>query len=258
MVLDDGAASATSRPAPRADRVAPTFYQHEGAWGLASMDQECLAGRALLQFAGMKYNVENCNNDDLSPSGKLPILRRADDNLPLIAGPGSIAEYLVQKDFSLGAELSAEQHSSMRATISLIRQRLYTATLSEVWCNDVNFNSVGVGKIMAVRYSWPLSWLIGWQTRFQVRNTVLNAGRVRSIETVVSDADNAYKCLKLLLRDQRFFFGDSPSELDAYAFGHLAFVLDAELIESPLRQLLVKHEKLVAYVRRIQEQYFSA
>jgi len=241
----------------RSDRVPPTLYQHEGAWGLVSIDQECMASQALLQFAGITYNVDNCNNDALSPSGKLPVLRRADDNKPLITGAAGVAEYLAQKGFSLG-RLSNEQRTSMRAVISLVRQRLYAATLAEVWCNDANFNSVGVSQIMAARHPFPLSWVLGWQARLEVREAVFNAGRARSMDAVMNDADNAYKCLKLLLRDQDFFFGDSPCELDAYAFGHLAFVLDADLADSRLRLLLGKHEKLVAYVHRIQERYFRA
>jgi len=206
----------------RSDRVPPTLYQHEGAWGLVSIDQECMASQALLQFAGITYNVDNCNNDALSPSGKLPVLRRADDNKPLITGAAGVAEYLAQKGFSLG-RLSNEQRTSMRAVISLVRQRLYAAT-----------------------------------ARLEVREAVFNAGRARSMDAVMNDADNAYKCLKLLLRDQDFFFGDSPCELDAYAFGHLAFVLDADLADSRLRLLLGKHEKLVAYVHRILERYCRA
>jgi len=250
------AAEPTPRPG-RSDKAPPTLYQHTGAWGLASIDQECMASQALLHFAGMKYNVDNCDNDALSPSGKLPVLRRADDNKPLITGAAGIAEYLAHKGFSLGP-VSNEQRTSMRAIISLVRQRLYTATLAEVWCNDANFSSVGVSQIMAARHPFPLSWVLGWQTRLAVREAVFNAGRARSMDAVIHDADNAYKCLKLLLRDQDFFFGDRPCELDAYAFGHLAFVLDAELADSRLRPLLGRHENLVAYVHRIKERYFSA
>ena len=60
-----------------------------------------------------------------------------------------------------------------------------------------------------------------------------------------------------LLDDKPFFCGASPTELDAHVYGHLAFVLKAELPSNKLRPLVCRLKPLVAFFNRVHSIYFD-
>jgi hypothetical protein len=45
------------------------IFQWESRWGLPSHDPFCLTAQLLLGLAGVGFNVDNCNNPDVSPEG---------------------------------------------------------------------------------------------------------------------------------------------------------------------------------------------
>uniref|UniRef100_A0A7S0NEQ5 Metaxin glutathione S-transferase domain-containing protein n=1 Tax=Hanusia phi TaxID=3032 RepID=A0A7S0NEQ5_9CRYP len=70
-------------------------------------------------------------------------------------------------------------------------------------------------------------------------------------------ADACYSALSSFLGDQLFFFGSSPSSLDAMVFGHLAPHLYAPMVEARLKKQLRKYQNLCNYVDRVRKGYMS-
>ena len=69
----------------------------------------------------------------------------------------------------------------------------------------------------------------------------------------------AEECLALLatkLGDKEFFFGQSPSSLDAVVFAHLAPLLKAPLPSAALQNHLKACTNLTRFVGRILQRYF--
>ncbi|XP_031698459.1 metaxin-1-like [Anarrhichthys ocellatus] len=70
---------------------------------------------------------------------------------------------------------------------------------------------------------------------------------------------DATECLNLLsqrLGSHKFFFGDSPSSLDAFVFGHLAPVLKSKLPNGKLQQHLKSLDNLSNFCSNILLLYF--
>ena len=71
-------------------------------------------------------------------------------------------------------------------------------------------------------------------------------------------AATAYKSLSGKLGEQKYFFGEKPSSLDAIVFGHLAAQMFAPMPEDSLREVYEEFPNLVAFVERMAEELFGA
>lgn len=72
---------------------------------------------------------------------------------------------------------------------------------------------------------------------------------------------DAFECMTLLsqrLGSQKFFFGDSPSSLDAYVFAHLAPLLKIKLPNGKLQQHLNSLNNLEQFCSNILLLYFPS
>nr|XP_006816753.1 PREDICTED: metaxin-1-like [Saccoglossus kowalevskii] len=77
------------------------------------------------------------------------------------------------------------------------------------------------------------------------------------IESVVyKDAKECLNLLSARLSDKEFFFGDTPSSLDAYVFGHIAPLLKAPFPSSQLQNHLKGCQNLCDFCGRILHRFF--
>lgn len=80
----------------------------------------------------------------------------------------------------------------------------------------------------------------------------------KSIEEIVKLCDRCFRSLSVKLGQHNYFVGDQPTELDALAFGHLYTILTTELPNMDLVNTLKKYPNLIAFCRRIDEEFFAA
>ena len=59
-----------------------------------------------------------------------------------------------------------------------------------------------------------------------------------------------------LLGDKPFLMGDSPTQIDAVAYGILANIACVP-IESPVKQEIQSHPNLVDYLERVRQRYYA-
>ncbi|NXL07784.1 MTX3 protein, partial [Mesembrinibis cayennensis] len=125
-------------------------------------------------------------------------------------------------------ELSAKQGADTLAYIALLEEKLLPALLHTFWVEAENYCSV-TKPWFASRIPFPLSlYLPGKMSREALSRILLTRGGPPLYSLTEVEAQiyrDAKECLNLLskrLGTSQFFFGDTPTTLDAFVFGFLA------------------------------------
>ncbi|XP_078060540.1 metaxin-1-like [Mustelus asterias] len=231
----------------------------KGDWGLPSVDTESLTVLAYARFSGAPVRVHKLCNPWKSPSGVLPALKTEKD---VVSQPLQILAYLRKQKYNADYGLSATQGADTLAFASLIEEKLLPALIYMFWVdskNYVSFTRPWYGEAIP----FPLNFFLPnrMHTHFLERLRLIRGGQWNDNE---EEAENeiykeARECLTLLsqrLGSQKFFFGDSPSSLDAIVFGHLAPLLKAKLPNSKLQQHLHSLDNLCVLCTSILGLYF--
>ncbi|XP_072346788.1 metaxin-1b [Scyliorhinus torazame] len=231
----------------------------KGDWGLPSVDSESLTVLAYARFSGAPLRVHKLSNPWKSPSGVLPALKTEED---VVSQPVQILAYLRKRKYNADYGLSATQGADTLAFASLIEEKLLPALIYMFWVdskNYVSFTRPWYGEAIP----FPLNFFLPnrMHTRFLERLRLIRGGQWNDNE---EEAENeiykeARECLTLLsqrLGSDKFFFGNSPSSLDAIVFGHLAPLLKAKLPNSKLQQHLRSLDNLCILCTSILGLYF--
>uniref|UniRef100_UPI00398F055E metaxin-1b n=1 Tax=Pristiophorus japonicus TaxID=55135 RepID=UPI00398F055E len=230
-----------------------------GDWGLPSVDSESLTVLAYARFSGAPLRVHKLSNPWRSPSGVLPALKTEKD---VLSQPLQILAYLRKQRYNADYGLSATQGADTLAFSSLIEEKLLPALIYMFWVdskNYVSFTRPWYGEAIP----FPLNFFL--PNRMHVRSLerlrLIRGGQWHDNEEEAETEiyKEARECLTLLsqrLGSQKFFFGDSPSSLDAIVFGHLAPLLKAKLPNSKLQQHLRSLDNLCTLCTSILGLYF--
>ena len=93
------------------------------------------------------------------------------------------------------------------------------------WNDDVTLSEVTKPRYGSV-YPWPLNVILSWKKRSQVKKKLAALGwGNKSLEEVYTEVDNCCQALSERLENQRYFFNNKPTELDALVFGHIFTIL---------------------------------
>ncbi|XP_051280266.1 metaxin-1a isoform X2 [Dicentrarchus labrax] len=201
----------------------------EGDWGLPSVNTDSLVVLAYAQFAGAPLKVRKISNPWRSPSGSLPALRT--NQKETLSRPSEIIIHL--------------------------RKQIYA-----FWIEPKNYVDV-TRRWYAEHMPFPLNFFLpGRMQRGQLEklrllrgNESLEAGEELEKE-LYRDAAECMNLLSQRLGSHKFFFGDSPSSLDAYVFGHLAPILKSKLPNGKLQQHLRSLDNLSNFCTNILLLYF--
>jgi len=242
-------------------------------WGLASVDPACLSMMAYAKFSGAPVSVRHSNNPFWSPKGRLPVFQRRqpqpdaiDSNLVVetIVDFRELVEHLRDSGYSADYNLSARQASEVTAYSSLMEDKLSPALLHLFWVDAKNQVEL-TRPWFAGKMGLPLS--LFYPNKFVNHAHDVVQGHV-DLDVGVMDPSlvesaiykRAEECLSILARrlgDEPYFFGKSPSSLDALVYGLLAPLLKAPLPNPALQNHLKACGNLVAFVVRITQNYFS-
>ncbi|XP_027461591.1 metaxin-3 isoform X4 [Zalophus californianus] len=196
-----------------------------GGWGLPSVHSESLVVMAYAKFSGAPLKVKVIDNTWRGSRGDVPILTTEDN---IISQPAKILNFLRKQKYNADYELSAKQGADTLAYIALIEEKLLPAVLHTFWVESDNYFSV-TRPWFASRIPFPLSLILpGRMSKGALNRILLTRGEpplyhLREVEAQIYR--DAKECLNLLsnrLGTSQFFFGDTPSTLDAYVFGFLA------------------------------------
>ncbi|KAM8792477.1 metaxin-3-like isoform 2-T2 [Eudromia elegans] len=196
-----------------------------GGWGLPSVHPESLTVMAYAKFTGAPVTVNAIDKSWKAPKGEVPILISEDT---VISQPAKILNFLRKQKYNADYELSAKQGADTLAYIALLEEKLLPALLHTFWVEAENYCSV-TKPWFASRFPFPLSlYLPGRMSREALNRILLTRGGPPLYSLTEVEAQiyrDAKECLNLLskrLGTSQFFFGNTPSTLDAFVFGFLA------------------------------------
>ncbi|XP_029928519.1 metaxin-1a [Myripristis murdjan] len=232
----------------------------EGDWGLPSVSPDCLVVLAYARFAGAPLKLHKISNPWRSPSGSLPALRT--NQKEILSRPSDIIIHLRKQKYNADYDLSAKEGADSLAFISLMDQKLMPALIYTFWIEPKNYVDV-TRRWFAEHIPFPLNFFLpGRMQRQQLEKLRL----VRGDEGLEAGEElekelyrDALECMNLLsqrLGQHKFFFGDSPSSLDAFVFGNLAPIFKSKLPNAKLQQHLKSLDNLTHFCSNILLLYF--
>ncbi|XP_063114498.1 metaxin-3 isoform X8 [Cavia porcellus] len=230
-----------------------------GGWGLPSVHSESLVVMAYAKFSGAPLKVRVIDNTWRGSRGEVPVLRTDDD---IVSQPAKILNFLRKQKYNADFELSAKQGADTLAYIALLEEKLLPALLHTFWVESDNYFTV-TKPWFASQIPFPLSLILpGKMSRGALKRILLTRGEppfyhVQEVETqIYSDAKECLNLLSNRLGTSQFFFGNTPSTLDAYVFGFLAPLYKVQFPKVQLQEHLKQLSNLCQFCDDILSSYF--
>ncbi|XP_063754193.1 metaxin-3 isoform X2 [Eleginops maclovinus] len=232
-----------------------------GDWGLPSVHTESLIVLAYAKFSGAKVTVSPIDWTWRTLTGTVPELLCGD---VAVQEPTQILNFLRKQRFNADYELSARQGADTMAYIALLEERLRPALLHSFWVDAENYVNL-TRPWFASRSPFPLNFFVpGRLASIALSRILLTKGeaplhRITEVEgKLYSDAKECLNLLSYRLGTATYFFGNSPTSLDAFVFGFLAPLYKAGLPSSPLQSHLQQLHNLTSFCDNILALYFNS
>ncbi|XP_046357275.1 metaxin-1-like isoform X1 [Haliotis cracherodii] len=230
----------------------------KGDWGLPSVDPNCLAVLAYCRFSGVPVRVRKTGNTFRSPSGEFPMLKHKGITETKVA---EIFSFLRKKNWGSDFELTNKQSADVIAFSSLLEEKLLPAVLHLWWIDGKTFTDF-TRPWYARIIPFPLNFYVpGRKQKDANLRVFLSKGGENVTDSEVEgkiyrDAKECLNHLSYKLGSQEFFFGKTPSSLDALVFGYLAPILKAPLPNNQIQNHLKGCDNLCSLVNKILQRYF--
>ena len=232
-------------------------------WGLASVDPQCLSMMTYAKFAGAPVNVQATDSPFWSPNGRLPVFTNKRHPAQTITSFRKFVANLQESGYSADYNLTARQKSELATFGAILDEKLSPALLHVFWIDAKN--QLELSRPWFAQHM-GLPWSLYYPNQMvRYAQHVVTAGHFEGVDDVTVIENAVYKgaeeCLTILSRrlgDQDYFFGQSPSSIDAVMYGYLAPLLKAPLPNpGPLQNHLKACGNLVSFIVRITQNYFS-
>jgi len=235
-----------------------TLYKPlEGAQILPYENSACLSVEAFLHMCELKFEIEQAKNaEHISPSGKLPVLHCGKF---IISEPNQIIDFVNVKGHRLDDHLSEDDCAKLKAYMALVNNVLSPAQKYIAWAHEDTSTQITC-KRYGSAYQWPLNHILCWRKRHTMLQHLSAIGWGKEQKSLTKIEEEVKRCCTALtekLGDQKYFFGEKPTELDAFVFGHLYTILTTTLPDNRLAAAVQKHPSLVKFCKTIEKQYFS-
>jgi glutathione S-transferase len=228
-----------------------TLYTFGPFFGLPDPSPFVMKGEMLLKLAGLPYQA-NTRGFMKAPKGKLPYI---DDDGTVIADSTLIRLHLERKHgIDFDRALSPRDRGAAWATEKMLEDHLYWHLIYWRWMNDTNFLRGPVSFFK--RAPAIVRPFVVKSVRKRIKRNLWGhgLGRHKEAENNVMAA-RAIDALSQMLGDNRYFMGETPCGADATVFAFLAGTL-CPTFDSPVRATAEATPNLVAYARRMMDQYF--
>ncbi|XP_055641632.1 metaxin-1 homolog [Toxorhynchites rutilus septentrionalis] len=237
------------------------LFLYRGEWGLPSIDYDCARILAYLKFSETKITYNFNGNPFSSPSGMLPYL--VTEGRKKIAGYSNIVEYLQSIGCDANAQLENQSYIVINGYIQYVLENLHPFFMYTLWGDPQNLDTTRTlyAKRIPIPFNFycPRKYVLKTN---ELTQTLAGFGLEDSVELhdVKDLIQNAKKCINWVaskLGESRFFFGDTPSEIDAVLYGYFSVILKLTLPNNVLQNHLKQCEKLVSFTERITTIYFA-
>ncbi|CAJ1068875.1 metaxin-3 isoform X2 [Xyrichtys novacula] len=232
-----------------------------GDWGLPSVHTESLIVLAYAKFSGAKVTVSPIDWTWRTLTATVPELLCGDS---AVQEPTQILNFLRKQRFNADFELTARQGADTMAYIALIEEKLMPAVLHTFWVDAENYANL-TRPWFASHSPFPLNFIVpSRHANAALSRILLTKGeaplhRITEVEgKIYSDAKECLNLLAYRLGQANFFFGNSPTSLDAFVFGFVAPLYKASLPSSPLQSHLKQLDNITHFCDNILAVYFSS
>eukprot|EP00127_Corallochytrium_limacisporum_P002931 Clim_evm20s143 gene=Clim_evmTU20s143 len=228
------------------------LIQHRSAWGAMSWDPLCLAVQTFLRFNGLKFYVNSCGNNLISPKDILPLLR---DSGQQIAGFEDIVDHIYNTGRNkYGFDGSERRRATL--IIAMVKDALRIPLLDALWGDRKDFETC-VLPLYEKMHPWPLSRLLAERDRADTLTLMYEGRKHLDRDAIVRKLENVLSLLSDMLQGKKFVLGGSaPSEADAIIFAYLFLLKSCPSTQLLWRRRLEKHSTLEGYCERIRMDYF--
>ncbi|XP_071532671.1 metaxin-1 isoform X2 [Panulirus ornatus] len=232
-------------------------WDGDAKYGLPSMDLKSLQMMAYVKFSGAPVNIVKSSNPFKSPTGQLPVFKCSEGALSSFS---QVTTFLRKQNFSCDYELSPRQCSEVVAYEHLLIEKLYPALMYLWWVEPKSYYDV-IHKWYFSSIPFPYKF---WYPRKYhngqldlIRGMFDDPSDPQLIETELHK--QAQECLTMLsnrLGDREYFFGRSPSTVDALIFSYLALLLKVDLKVPVLQNHIKACPNLSRYVSKAIQRFF--
>jgi len=227
-------------------------HQIPGAWGLPSTSPFCLKLETCLIMAGIPYRTVIDATPFKGPKKKLPWI----EHKGLSMGDSNfILEYLAEEfGCHLNADLSDQERAVSRSMKRLMEENLYWVMVYDRWMVEKNWNLFRDVVLQGIPR--PVRYLFAPIARRGVGRQLKGHGMgLHSKAEIHSIGMKDIGAIADFLGGKKFLMGDSPTEIDAVAYGLLANIMQAP-IESPVKDEGLKRANLLAFLATMRNRYY--
>ncbi|XP_068617200.1 metaxin-3 [Brachionichthys hirsutus] len=231
-----------------------------GDWSLPSVHAESLVVLAYTKFSGAEVTISPIDWTWKTLTATVPELIFGD---AAVQEPTQILNFLRKQGFNADYDLSARQGADTMAYIALLEEKLRPALLHTFWVDAENYAGL-TRPWFASRSPFPLNFVVPIRhANNALSRILLTKGeaplhRITEVEgKIYSDAKECLNLLSRRLGSSNYFFGNSPTSLDAFVFGFIAPLYKASLPSSPLRSHLSQLDNFKHFCDNILAVYFS-
>ncbi|XP_017269141.1 metaxin-3 isoform X4 [Kryptolebias marmoratus] len=232
-----------------------------GDWGLPSVHTDSLIVLVYAKFSGAKVTVSPIDWTWKTITASVPELLCGDS---VVQEAAQILNFMRKQRFNADYELTARQGADTMAYVALLEEKLRPALLHTFWVDAENYANL-TRPWFASRSPFPLNFLVpSHHANVALSRILLTKGeaplhRISEVEgKIYSDAKECLNLLSYRLGTANYFFGNSPTSLDAFVFGFVAPLSKANLPSSPLQSHLRQLENLMRFCDNVLAVYFSS
>lgn len=231
------------------------FFQPPVAPGTVCLSPFCAKLDMILQMSGVDFERHVEGDPRQGPKQKVPFI---EERGKLIGDSHFIEQYLrTDHNVDLQSSLSDTERAIGNMIMSSVEEKLYWVLVYSRWSTPENaavMKSIFFGHMPDAQ----MREQIGAGAEEMINQTLNGQGTGRhSYDEVMEIGKRIIDDLAILLGNQRFFFGDQPTSIDASVFGALANFCFGP-VNSPVNAHIRAKPNLVAYMDRISNQFFPS
>lgn len=230
-----------------------------GNWNLPSVDQQSLQIMAYAKFCGAPVKINFTNNPFWSPNGTLPVLRQGAEKFTSFQ---SMVSFLDSKKYSADVKLTPIQKSECFAINKLLEGKLHPALLYTWWVDETNYTELTrpwYASVLPFPFNYYYPGRYEREAKKYIETMFIDDEDITLIEThLLSDAQKCLTSLSVRLGEEKYFFGKSPTSLDALVYSYIAPLAVVPFHQCALQNHLKACPNLMAFVSRISVGHFPS
>jgi metaxin len=223
----------------------------EGAFGLPTACPACLPWFLYLKLSSVSFQTQYSAVEP--DSENVPAVEYG-EAVGFASESGGILEFLKREKIAdLDAALTEGERAELESFKAMVDSWIVDASLYELWMRE---NDKAARKVYFAALPMGLSYALDWKQRHAVmqRLGITTENAKSRGDELLRKAGMAYQALSVRLQDQKLFFGDRPTSLDALVLAHLLFHLNVSFQVSNLREEISKYPNLVTYAQSLKSQ----